>query len=353
MNTFGYFLRLTTFGESHGSAIGGVIDGMPPRIPIDLSEIQNALDRRRPAQSPGASPRREPDRIQIISGLNSDNLTLGSPIAFIIENKDSRSGDYSATREMFRPNHADFTYFKKYGLLPEPGGGRSSARETACRVAAGAIAMQILKPQGISIEAWISTVGNVAASNLYDRENALQLYPEFQEVIESARRRGDSVGALISCVAKNVPAGLGDPIYGKLQSRLAAAMMSINAAKSFEYGIGREACHAYGSETADLFSTDSNGNIRPLSNYSGGIQGGISNGADICFSVAFKPIPTLGMPLPTVDYKGNPCVIEPKGRHDSCVGFRAVPVVEAMAALVVADALLEARLPLKAQLPPM
>lgn len=337
LNTFGQFLRLTTFGESHGPAIGGILDGMPPRIPISLDAVQAQMDRRRPGSGRGRSARREPDRIRILSGLSADRLTLGSPIAFMIENKDAKPEDYARYADKYRPNHADYTYQVKYGIREAAGGGRASARETANWVAAGAIARHLTDLLGISAKAWMAGVGPLKASDIYGRECDAE---GIDAVIEDAAKRGDSVGGLVACRISGVPAGLGDPVFGKLQSRLAAAMMGINAAKSFEYGLGREAAEAYGSETADIFVPDKDApaGIRTLTNFSGGIQGGISNGNDICFAVAFKPTPTVMIPQPTVDTKGNSCTLQPAGRHDVCVALRAVPVVEAMAILVMADA---------------
>lgn len=337
MNTFGHHLRLTTFGESHGPAIGGILDGMPSRIRISVEAVQERLDRRRPGNAKGTSARRETDKIRILSGLSFDGLTLGSPIGFIIENNDARPGDYERYADKFRPNHADFTYQAKYGIREAAGGGRASARETANWVAAGALAGHLTDLCGVCVKAWISGVGPWKAEDLYSGESD----PErIQAVIAEAGERGDSVGGLVSCRISGVPAGLGDPVFGKLHSRLAAAMMSINAAKSFEYGLGRKASEAYGSEMADIFVPDAcrPGRIGTLTNFSGGIQGGISNGNDICLAVAFKPTPTIMMPQATVDIHGQECMLQPAGRHDVCVALRAVPVVEAMATLVIADA---------------
>ena len=348
MNTFGQFLRLTTFGESHGPAIGGILDGMPPRIHVDKDKVDAMLARRRPGAGGACSSRKESDRIRILSGLTPDGFTLGTPIGFMIANQDARPSDYSDSAGLFRPNHADFTYQQKYGIAASSGGGRSSARETANWVAAGAIALSILNPEGISTSAWISGIGPWKADDIYSGQSDRET---IGRIAEEARSEGDSVGALVSCRIKGGPAGLGEPVADKLQSRLAAAMMSINAAKSFEYGLGREAAGAYGRETADIPvpDEDTTGGITFATNFSGGIQGGISNGEDIYFSVAFKPTPTLMQPMPTVDRKGRPATLLPRGRHDACVGLRAVPVVEAMASLVIADMLLASRLPLKAQ----
>lgn len=350
MNTIGYALRLTTFGESHGPAMGGILDGMPPRIPIDFRQIDAQLERRRPGSGAVAvSARREPDELRLLSGLSPEGLTLGTPIGFIIENRDARPADYDACRGKLRPNHADYTYLRKYGMPQQSGGGRASARETVNVVAAGAIARQLLTPQGIGIEAWISGI----PGNMPDEIDSAPVDRAcIEDLAKAAAASGDSFGALVSCRISGVPAGLGDPVYGKLQARLAMAMMSINAAKSFEYGSGRAAAGCYGSESADLFVKDAAGNITTASNYSGGIQGGISNGQDILFAVAFKPTPTLMREVQTLDVDGNQCTIPPRGRHDVCVALRAVPVVEAMASLVIADALISSGLPLKAQLPP-
>lgn len=338
MNSFGERLRLTTFGESHGPAVGGVLDGMPPRIPIDAARVQKALDERRPGASPLASQRREPDRVQILSGIY-EGLTLGTPIGFIIPNTDARPADYDQLRDLYRPCHADYTYQAKYGIRDYRGGGRASARETACRVAAGALAEQALTHlTDIKISAFITRIGSIYSPEGLNEE----LYaPE----IAAAKLGGDTVGGAVSVRVSGVPAGLGEPLYGKLQAKLAAAMLSIPAAKGFEYGMGFSAASARGSECIDTFIPDpaAPGSFITEANHSGGIQGGISNGADILFSVPFKPAATLMRPLRTVDMQGRPATLEPRGRHDACVVPRAVPVVRAMTALVLLDALLLAR----------
>ena len=350
MNTFGRYLRLTTFGESHGPAMGGILDGMPSRIPVSEVLIQKELDRRRPGSGMGASRRSEPDKIRILSGISTEGLTLGSPIGFIIPNRDARPADYSDICGAFRPNHADFTWQKKYGIREIAGGGRASARETVNWVAGGAIARQLLSPEGISVEGWISGVGEWQPEDIYVKPSD---FKAGEAEIERAMRENDSVGARISCIVRGCPIGLGEPVFGKLHSRLAEAMMTINAAKSFEYGLGRDACRSRGSEVADIFVPDNMApeGVSTLTNYSGGIQGGVSNGMDICFAVGLKPTPTLMMPVDSVDVEGKPCTIHPRGRHDVCVALRAVPVVEAMACLVLADMLLASRMPLKARKP--
>lgn len=337
-NTFGNIVRLTTFGESHGPAIGGVLDGMPPRIPIDKDAVQTALGRRRPGVSPLASARRETDKIQILSGI-FEGRTLGTPIGFIIPNTDVRSADYEQMRELYRPSHADFTYEAKYGIRDYRGGGRASARETACRVAAGALAEQALRQlTQIQIEVLITGIGS--------RRDMSGLSEEiYAPIIEEARRAGDTVGGRITCVVHNVPTGLGEPLYDKLEAMLASAMLSIPAAKGFEYGAGFAAAGALGSECADIFlPPDADiDRIHTATNNSGGIQGGISNGEDITFSVPFKPTPTMMRPLLTVDRHGRVATLMARGRHDPCVVPRAVPVVRAMTALVLLDALLMQR----------
>ena len=352
MNTFGKLFTLTTFGESHGPAIGGILDGVPSGFHISEEEIQAAMSRRRPGNISHTSARKESDTVEILSGLDPSGMTLGSPIGFMIRNRDHKKSDYDGYAGKFRPNHADFTYFEKYGINPQPGGGRSSARETACRVAAGSVASQILSVFGIEAKAYISAIDGISLADRYshfDRseirpENFFcpdpRMIPEINELLTTVAFEGDSIGGIVSCVISGVPTGIGEPVYGKLQARLAEGMMSINAAKGFEYGLGFGCATARGSRTADIFSLNSEGKIITTSNHSGGIQGGISNGNDICLSVAFKPTPTIMRPLPTVGIDGNPAELLPKGRHDCCVAIRAVPVVEAMANLVIADMML-------------
>lgn len=347
MNDFGQIFRLTSFGESHGEAIGGVIDGMPAGIPVDTGEIQRWLDRRRPGQSPIVTQRKESDRIRLLSGI-FEGKTTGTPIGFIVENENQHSADYDNMRDTFRPSHADFTYTAKYGIRDHRGGGRSSARETIARVVAGAFAAIALRQLGITIQAYTSQVGGIRLKNDYraysldmaesnpvrcpDPETAEKMY----RLIDEVRRDGDTVGGTVTCVVKGVPAGLGQPAFDKLQARLAYAMMGINAAKGFEYGMGFEGVANRGSEMADSFVPGDSG-FATETNHSGGIQGGISNGADIYFKVAFKPVATLLRDVPTVDRNGNPVILKAKGRHDPCVLPRAVPVVEAMTAMVMLD----------------
>lgn len=347
MDSFGTILNLVSFGESHGPAIGGVLTGVPAGAEISIAEVQAALDRRRPGKSPIASRRREADRVEILSGL-MNGMTLGTPIGFIIRNTDSRSADYDQLADAYRPSHADYTYEAKYGLRDHRGGGRASARETACRVVAGAIASQILSSKGIKVTTFTSrigtiaipdsglipTVGSIIASPVAcpDEETSLKMTGE----IEWAKADGDTLGGIVECIVTGVPAGLGEPIFGKLQSRLAAAMLTIPAAKGFDYGMGFDGASCRGSEMIDSFRSD----FSTVTNHSGGIQGGISNGADIRFRVAFKPVATLMRPVETVDRKGCPVTLQPRGRHDVCVVPRAVPVVEAMCSLVLLDALL-------------
>lgn len=351
-NTFGNILRLTTFGESHGVAIGGVLDGMPAGVAIDMDEVQRVVDRRRPGQSAMTTSRSEDDRVEILSGI-FEGVTLGTPIGFVIRNKDHHSADYSEIKECYRPSHADYTYDAKYGIRDYRGGGRSSARETAARVVGGAIAMQALKQLGITVTAYTSQIGTVLLdaskkvdlsiidSNIVrcpDAETAALMEAE----VLAARAVGDSLGGCVSCVVNGVPAGLGEPVFGKLHAQLGAALLGINAAKGFEYGDGFAFAGARGSEVMDRF-TSCDGTVTTLDNHSGGIQGGISNGAPITFRVAFKPVATLMRDIETIDRNGNPITLHPHGRHDPCVVPRAVPIVEAMAALVMLDNVLMAR----------
>ena len=316
MNTLGKILTLTTFGESHGPAMGGVLDGMPAGVDIDLDALQRFVDRRRTGQTAGSSTRDEQDRVEVLSGI-WQGKTLGTPIGFIVRNTDARSADYDDIARCYRPNHADFTWEKKYGLRDPRGGGRASARETVARVVAGGIAIQALNKLGITIEA--------AACPLDTAE------------LQRAMAEGDTLGGIIECTVKGAPAGLGEPLFGKLHAQLAAAMMSIPSVHGFEYGDGFELAAKRGSEVMDLFERRADGSIGTLTNHSGGIQGGISNGEDIVMRIAFKPVPTLMREVPTVDRDGNPVTLQPRGRHDVCVVPRAVPIVEAMAALVILD----------------
>lgn len=332
MNTFGNIYKLTCFGESHGPAIGGVIDGCPAGVEVDMQFIQSELDRRRPGGTALGTARDEADKVEFLSGI-FEGRTTGTPIGFAIFNTDQRSRDYSSIKDVFRPSHADYTYFAKYGTRDYRGGGRSSARETAARVVAGALAKLALKAAGypLHINARITEVGGVRGTE-----------EEMNGVILDAKRDGDSVGGIITCTICGVPAGWGEPVAGKLHAMLAAAMMSINAAKGFEYGSGFEGCRHRGSEQNDAFAFR-DGKVVTLTNNSGGIQGGISNGMDIYFNVAFKPIATIFKQQQSVDTSMNPCVVEPKGRHDSCVLPRALPIVESMAAMVMLDACLMSR----------
>lgn len=328
MNQFGKIFRLTAFGESHGPAIGGVIDGVPAGMRIDTGAVQAQLHRRRPGQSVLTTARNEADRVEFLSGF-LDGITLGTPIGFIIRNTDHRSVDYSAMAEIYRPNHADYTYEAKYGIREVRGGGRASARATASFVVAGAIARQALETLGIEISSEVKSVGGVSGS-----------IGELEAAIAAAKCDGDSVGGVVECTVSGVPAGLGEPLGDKLQAMLAQAMLSINAVKGFEYGDGFAAADMLGSEAADEFYYDTEEAVRTRTNHSGGIQGGISNGEDIVFRVAFKPVPTIAKTLKTVDRKGAEVELVAKGRHDPCVVFRAMPIVEAMAAMVIFDAVL-------------
>ncbi len=353
MNSFGERFRLTSFGESHGAAIGGVIDGMQPGIAIDLGEVQRQLDRRRPGQSDITTARRESDKVEVLSGM-MEGLTTGTPIGFIVRNADHRSGDYDNMRHVMRPSHADYTYQLKYGIRDHRGGGRSSARETIARVVAGAFALQALALHGISVTAYTSQVGDIKVEAPYsaldlsavdsnivrcpDTATALRMI----ELIRAVKAEGDTIGGVVTCVVKGAPAGLGEPVFGKLQGRLASAMMSINAAKGFDYGLGFDDCGRRGSEMIDTWlpADSSTPRVHTASNHSGGIQGGISNGEDIYFRVAFKPVATLLRDVPTVDDRGNTTTLHARGRHDPCVLPRAVPIVDAMAAMVIYDSLL-------------
>ena len=355
MNTFGEIFRLTTFGESHGPAIGGVIDGMPAGISIDLGVVQHELDRRRPGQSALTTPRKESDRVEILSGL-FEGKTTGTPIGFIIRNENQHSADYDNLRDLFRPSHADYTYYNKYGIRDHRGGGRASARETAARCVAGAFAKIALQTQGIDVKAYTSQVGGIALPGTYKdydlnaiESNAVRCpdaatAEKMADLIKSVKAEGDTIGGIITGVITGVPVGVGEPAFGKLHAALGAAMLSINAAKGFDYGSGFEGVMQRGSEQNDLFVTDNEGHVHTLTNNSGGIQGGISNGEDIYFRVVFKPVATLLREQPTVDKDGHAATIKARGRHDACVLPRAVPVVESMAAMTLLDYLLLANL---------
>ena len=348
-NTFGTALRLTTFGESHGKGLGGVLDGCPAGLALDLEAIQRELDRRRPGQSAIVTQRKESDEVEFFSGL-FEGKTTGTPIGFLIRNKDQKSHDYSHIAESYRPSHADYVYDQKYGFRDYRGGGRSSARETVSRVVGGAIARQLLP--GVRFQAYVSQVGELRLDKPYaeldldlaesnpvrcpDPEMAARM----EGYIRQVRKEGDTIGGVVSCVIRNVPVGLGEPVFDKLHARLGQAMLSINAVKGFEYGSGFDGVHLKGSQHNDAYNPD--GTTR--TNFSGGVQGGISNGMDIYFRVAFKPVATLLQAYDTIDKDGNPVQVQGKGRHDPCVVPRAVPIVEAMAALVLADLYLLNRL---------
>ena len=332
MNTFGKILTLTTFGESHGPAMGGVLDGMPAGVDIDLDELQRFVERRRSGQTVGSSTRDEQDRVEVLSGIWRGK-TLGTPIGFLVRNTDARSQDYEEIARCYRPNHADYTWEAKYGIRDPRGGGRASARETVARVIAGGIAIQALATLGITIETEIVGSRLGVAENVGPRLGVA----EMERAIQEAARDGDTLGGIIQCVVKNVPVGLGEPLFGKLHAQLAAAMMSIPSVHGFEYGDGFDMATKRGSEVMDIFEKRPDGTIGTMTNHSGGIQGGISNGEDIVMRIAFKPVPTLMRDVPTIDCSGNPVTLQPCGRHDACVLPRALPIVEAMAALVILD----------------
>ncbi|MGJ5640765.1 chorismate synthase [Formosa sp. S-31] len=341
-NSFGKIFKLTTFGESHGPALGGVIDGCPAGITIDFDAVQHEMNRRKPGQSAIVTQRKEPDEVKFLSGI-FEGKTTGTSIGFVIENANQKSHDYSHIKDSFRPSHADYVYEKKYGIRDYRGGGRSSARETACRVVAGAIAKQFLNQ--INIQAYVSSVGDIFLEKPYqdidytkiesnivrcpDAETADKMIDRIKEI----RKEGDTIGGTVTCVIQNVPIGLGEPVFDRLHAELGKAMLSINAVKGFEYGSGFCGAKMKGSEHNDLYNTDGT----TKTNLSGGIQGGISNGMDIYFRVAFKPVATIMQTQDTIDKDGNIVEMQGKGRHDPCVVPRAVPIVEAMAALVLAD----------------
>ena len=351
-NSFGQLFRITTFGESHGPAVGVVIDGCPPRLAIDPAAIQAELDRRRPGQSRITTQRKETDQVEILSGVQ-DGLTLGTPIAMLVRNRDARGRDYSAMADKFRPSHADYTYQAKYGIRAQTGGGRASARETVGRVAGGAVARALLAELGVTICAWVEQVADIVANidlrgssggpTREDVEANIVRCPDagvvtrMIERIESARKAGDSLGGIVRCVARGVPAGLGGPVFDKLDGDLARAMLSLPAAKGFDIGSGFAGVTMTGSQHNDIFYSDDDGRVRTHSNHSGGVQGGISNGEDITVRVAFKPTATILRPQSTIDVHGREVTLAPRGRHDPCVLPRAVPIVEAMMALTLAD----------------
>ncbi|GAB3247494.1 chorismate synthase [Larkinella harenae] len=350
-STYGTIFKISTFGESHGAAIGVVIDGCPAGLEVDTQFIQAELDRRKPGQSRITTQRREKDEFQVLSGI-FEGKTEGTPISLLIWNEDQRSKDYSHISQQFRPSHADYTYQEKYGVRDYRGGGRSSARETAARVAAGALAKLLLKQRGVTIQAYVSQVGKLKLEKPYQEldlakteDNAVrcpdpELAQQMFDYIDETRKQGDSVGGVVSCVITGAPAGWGEPVFDKLHAELGKSMLSINAVKGFEYGSGFAGTELHGSEHNDKFyidPSDETGRVRTTTNHSGGIQGGISNGEDIYFRVAFKPVATIMQDQDSVDVNGNPVVVSGKGRHDPCVVPRAVPIVEAMAALVLAD----------------
>ena len=347
-NTFGKIFKLSTYGESHGRAIGGILEGCPAGLALDLEAVQGELDKRRPGQSAIVTQRKEADKVVFHSGL-FEGKTTGTPIGFVIENTNQKSKDYGHIKDSYRPSHADYVYDQKYGFRDYRGGGRSSARETACRVVAGAIAKQLLK--GIDVRAYVSQVGTVVLDRPYQEidfslreSNPVRCpHPETAEQMETlireVRKAGDTIGGVVSCVIQNVPVGLGEPVFDKLHAELGKAMLSINAVKGFEFGSGFAGVQMKGSEHNDKFNPDGT----TATNFSGGIQGGISNGMDIYFKVAFKPVATLIQAYETIDKDGNQVAVQGKGRHDPCVVPRAVPIVEAMAALVLADFYLRAR----------
>lgn len=345
-NSFGKLFKLTTFGESHGKGIGGIIDGCPAGLKIDTGRIQEELNRRKPGQSAIVTQRKEPDTVEFLSGIFKGQTT-GTPIGFVIWNSNQKSKDYSHIKDTYRPSHADYTYDEKYGVRDYRGGGRSSARETASRVVAGAIAKQLLKE--VKFNAYVASVGEIALEKAYHEvdlslteTNAVRCpdpatAEKMEAYIKEIRSQGDTVGGTVQCVIKNVPKGLGEPVFDKLHAELGKAMLSINAVKGFEYGSGFEGTRMKGSEHNDLFNNDGT----TKTNLSGGIQGGISNGMDIYFNVAFKPVATIMQKQETINAQGETVEMQGKGRHDPCVVPRAVPIVEAMAALVLADFMLQ------------
>jgi chorismate synthase len=346
-NSFGNTFRITTFGESHGPAIGVVIDGCPPGLVLDLDFVQNELDRRRPGQSAIVTQRQEGDKVEVLSGV-FEGKTTGMPIALLIRNEDAKSKDYSHIADKYRPSHADFTYQMKYGLRDYRGGGRSSARETAARVAAGAVAKLLLQKIGVKITAWVNRVGDIVLDKAWEdldfsqieatpvRCPDLIIADRMEALIRVVRKDGDTIGGIVSCVVENCPVGLGEPVFDRLHADLGKAMLSINACKGFEFGSGFAGVSMRGSQHNDPFFNE-NGQIRTRTNHSGGIQGGISNGMPINFNVAFKPVATIVALQESVNEAGESVEVEGRGRHDPCVLPRAVPIVEAMAALVIVD----------------
>ena len=351
MNTFGKIFRITTYGESHGAAVGGIIDGMPAGIAIDMDFVQAELSRRRPGQSKITTSRKEADEVEFLSGVFEGKST-GCPIGFIVRNTNQHSQDYENMRCLYRPSHADYTYQTKYGLRDYRGGGRTSARITIGRCVAGALAKLALKQLGITVQAYTSQVGDIKLEHDYKHydlsiteTNAVRCPdPEkarmMEEYISEIKAKGDTVGGIITCIVKGCPVGLGEPEFDKLHAVLGHAMLSINAVKGFEYGEGFNGVNQLGSQQNDVFTTDNDGNIYTMTNHSGGIQGGLSNGEDIYFRVAFKPVATILMEQDTIDIEGNATTLKARGRHDPCVLPRAVPIVEAMAAMTILDAYL-------------
>ena len=347
-NTYGKIFKISTFGESHGLAIGVIVEGCPAGLAFDLDFIQSELDRRKPGQSRITTQRKEADTVQVLSGV-FDDQTTGMPIAMMIWNEDQRSKDYTHIAAQFRPSHADYTYQAKYGLRDYRGGGRSSARETAARVAAGALAKLLLRQMGVNVQAYVSQVGGLKLEKNYQEldlsqtdSNAVRcpdpdMAAQMFDYIDDVRKKGDSIGGIVSCVLTGVPAGWGEPVFDRLHAELGKAMLGINAVKGFEYGSGFEGVVLNGSQHNDAFYTDDQGRTRTRTNHSGGIQGGISNGEDIYFRVAFKPVATIMQDQESVNEAGESVTVSGKGRHDPCVLPRAVPIVEAMAALVLAD----------------
>jgi chorismate synthase len=368
-NSIGQIFRLTTFGESHGAAIGGVVDGCPAGLRLDLDAVQQELDRRRPGSTALGTTRREADKVEFLSGL-FDGVTLGTPIAFLLRNTDAQSADYDGLKDVYRPGHADMTWHEKYGIRDHRGGGRSSARETAARVVGGAIARQLLEQEGVQVQAYVQQVGTEWSTKPYKDLDLASVWnndvrtadpeavPRMAALIEQVRSEGDSIGGVIACVVRDVPVGLGEPVFDRLEADLAKAMLSINATKGFQIGNGFASAAQRGSQNNDALelgwrrmagSKDSagyrheEGAIRSVTNHAGGTLGGISNGEDIWFSVAFKPPSTIAKAQNTVDSSGQAVVLEAQGRHDPCVVPRAVPIVEAMTCLVLADHLLRNR----------
>ena len=353
-STYGTIFKISTFGESHGRAIGVVVDGCPAGIDFDETFIQSELDRRKPGQSKITTQRKEADEFQVLSGI-FEGKTTGTPIAMVIPNEDQRSKDYGHIANQFRPSHADYTYNAKYGVRDYRGGGRSSARETAARVAAGALAKMLLNANSVSIQAYVSQVGKLKLDKEYweldlskTEDNAVrcpdeEMAQKMFDYIDETRKKGDSIGGIITCVIKGVPVGWGEPVFDKLHAELGKAMLGINAVKGFEYGSGFAGIELYGSEHNDEFFVGEDGKVHTKTNYSGGIQGGISNGEDIYFRVAFKPVATIMQDQESVNALGEKVIVSGKGRHDPCVLPRAVPIVEAMTALVLADFSLRAK----------